>query len=246
MILFLTRYGMLRTNQPDEKTSIAHATIVLPAIVTYIEHEALALRFHPGLLASKRGVPCFTVLTTIRWDVLTIQFKYFHQFRATPWLLKKSEHYAGIYFHSYFVWYIIPNMDYWLHYFMWDATIKHTKVEQRLNLTVWNFSRVWIVPSSHLSHGCHYLAMHYTQYVFSLSLLGKEAPEGWFNIKISSYQYRKSHCGDKTVVRSSYLHNGISYTGKMTSLYWIRALDICLRAYLVLLLNCPFCFMSKA
>ena len=44
-----------------------------------------------------------------------------------------------------------------------------------------------------------------------------------FNIKISSYQYRKSHCGDKTVVRSSYLHNGISYTGKMISLYWIRA-----------------------
>ena len=36
-----------------------------------------------------------------------------------------------------------------------------------------------------------------------------------------SYQYRKSHCGDKTVVRSSYLHNGISYTGKMASLYWI-------------------------
>ena len=41
---------------------------------------------------------------------------------------------------------------------------------------------------------------------------------------MSSYQYRKSHCGDKTVVRSSYLHNGISYTGKMTSLYWIGAL----------------------
>ena len=44
-----------------------------------------------------------------------------------------------------------------------------------------------------------------------------------FNIKMPSYQYRKSHCGDKTVVRSSYLHNGISYTGKMASLYWIRA-----------------------
>ena len=41
---------------------------------------------------------------------------------------------------------------------------------------------------------------------------------------MSSYLYRKSHCGDKTVIRSSYLHNGISYTGKMTSLYWIRAL----------------------
>ena len=48
--------------------------------------------------------------------------------------------------------------------------------------------------------------------------------ELWFYIKMSSYQYRKSHCGDKTVTRSSYLHNGISYTGKMTSLYWIRAL----------------------
>ena len=42
-----------------------------------------------------------------------------------------------------------------------------------------------------------------------------------FNIKMTSYQYMKSHCGDKTVVRSSYLHNGISYTGKMSSLYWI-------------------------
>ena len=48
----------------------------------------------------------------------------------------------------------------------------------------------------------------------------------WFNIKMSSYQYRKSHCGDKTFVRrTSYLHNGISYTGKMSSLYWIRALE---------------------
>ena len=44
-----------------------------------------------------------------------------------------------------------------------------------------------------------------------------------FNIKMTSYQYRKSHCGDKTILRQSYLHNGISYTGKMTSLYWIRA-----------------------
>ena len=42
-------------------------------------------------------------------------------------------------------------------------------------------------------------------------------------IKMSSYQYRKSLCGDK-VVRSSYLHIVISFTGKMSSLYWIRAL----------------------
>ena len=51
------------------------------------------------------------------------------------------------------------------------------------------------------------------------------APESgdWFNIKMLSYQYRKSHCGDKTILRPSYLHNGISYAGKTTSLYWIRA-----------------------
>ena len=48
-------------------------------------------------------------------------------------------------------------------------------------------------------------------------------PGPWFNIKMSSYQYRKSHCGDKTILRPSYLHNGISYTSKMSSLYWIRA-----------------------
>ena len=52
---------------------------------------------------------------------------------------------------------------------------------------------------------------------------------GWdagprFNIKMSFYLDRKSYCGDKTVVWSSYLHNGISYTGEITSLYWIRAL----------------------
>ena len=42
---------------------------------------------------------------------------------------------------------------------------------------------------------------------------------GWFNIKRSSYQSRKSHRGEKTVLP---LHNGFSYTGKMTSVYWIR------------------------
>ena len=49
-------------------------------------------------------------------------------------------------------------------------------------------------------------------------------PGGWINVKMSSYRYIKSHCGDKTILRPSCIHNGISYTGKMTSLYWIRAL----------------------
>ena len=42
-----------------------------------------------------------------------------------------------------------------------------------------------------------------------------------FNTKMSSFQYRKTHCGDKTILRPFYIHNGISYTGKMASLYWI-------------------------
>ena len=42
----------------------------------------------------------------------------------------------------------------------------------------------------------------------------------WFYIKMSYYQYRKSHCGDKTFVRSFSLHNEISYTSKMVSSYW--------------------------
>ena len=54
---------------------------------------------------------------------------------------------------------------------------------------------------------------------------------------MSSYQYRKSHCGDKTVVRSSYLHNGISYTGKMSSLYIESGPWLLMMSYLCL--NCP-------
>ena len=69
----------------------------------------------------------------------------------------------------------------------------------------------------HLIYGCPIFRL-----VAKMKLHDRE-PGPWFNIKMPSYQYRKSHCGDKTVVRSSYLHNGISYTGKMSSLYWIGA-----------------------
>ena len=66
-----------------------------------------------------------------------------------------------------------------------------------------------------------------------------------FNIKMTSYQYRKSHCGDKTILRPSYLHNGISYTGKTTSLYWIRALiAMCVNInFGVLLLSTCWCLL---
>ena len=73
---------------------------------------------------------------------------------------------------------------------------------------------------------------------FVLILISMTPSGSWFNIKMTSYQYRKSHCGDKTVARSSCLHNGISYTGKMSSLYWTSPLatifayhDICLHVH---------------
>ena len=71
------------------------------------------------------------------------------------------------------------------------------------------------------------IAIVYVLY-FSTSTSGPQ-----FKIKMTSFQYRKSHCGDKTIFQPSYLHSGISYTGKTTSLYWIGALhpvDSCLQA----------------
>ena len=45
----------------------------------------------------------------------------------------------------------------------------------------------------------------------------------WCSINIS-YQYRKSHRGDKTFVRTSYLHNGLYYSDKTAPPYSINLL----------------------
>ena len=39
-------------------------------------------------------------------------------------------------------------------------------------------------------------------------------------------EYRDSHSGDKMILQPSYLHNRITYTGKRTCLYWIRAMAV--------------------
>ena len=70
-----------------------------------------------------------------------------------------------------------------------------------------------------LSHVQYWPLDMMTYYIFPFPQVLQPGP--WFNM-MSSYQYRKSHCGDKMIFRPSYLHNGISYTDKMTSLYWIR------------------------
>ena len=62
-------------------------------------------------------------------------------------------------------------------------------------------------------------------YMKYFSGLEKQGPD---SIWRCHHHYRKPHCGDKAVVRSSYLHNGISYTDKMTSLYQTNPLvDSC-------------------
>ena len=75
-----------------------------------------------------------------------------------------------------------------------------------------------------LKYGVHYLTWNDCQSTWRYAINSASGP--WFNIKMPSYQYRKSHCGDKPVVRSSYLHNGISYTDKMASFHWISPQDI--------------------
>ena len=71
---------------------------------------------------------------------------------------------------------------------------------------------------------CKFIFSLYTMRMTSQLKEPINQPGLQFNIKISSYQYRKSHFGDETVGRSYYLYNGISYTGKMASLYWISPL----------------------
>ena len=43
----------------------------------------------------------------------------------------------------------------------------------------------------------------------TLSVPCRKMARGWLNIKMPSYEYRKSHCGDKMILQLSYLHNGV-------------------------------------
>ena len=51
---------------------------------------------------------------------------------------------------------------------------------------------------------------------------GLPAAMAWI-IQGTILPFRELHCGDKVVIKSSYLHSGNSYTGKMVSLCWIKA-----------------------
>ena len=47
---------------------------------------------------------------------------------------------------------------------------------------------------------------------------------------MTSYQYTTPHCGDMMVIRSSFLHNGMSYTGKWyNSIFILKRTPVCLK-----------------
>ena len=87
------------------------------------------------------------------------------------------------------------------------------------------FSEIWIKTETFSFKKLHLTMLSAKKNAMLRGFLNLiSAPGPHINIKMSSYQYRKSHCGDKTILRPSYLHNGVSYTGKTISLYWIGAL----------------------
>ena len=92
---------------------------------------------------------------------------------------------------------------------------------QRAHCRSWGWKKSNIEPRRESTYNHVFSSLNNTPMIWNSITSGSR-----FNIKMTSYQYRKCHCGDKTILRPSYLHNGISYTGKMTSLYWIRALGL--------------------
>ena len=93
-------------------------------------------------------------------------------------------------------------------------TISPTSWQWHENVAFWRYFVIGC-PGS-----CHFDNFRFSQsenFVNMATSAFPNHPSGpWFNIKKSSYQYMKSRCGDKTIWILSYLHNGISYTGKAT------------------------------
>ena len=122
--------------------------------------------------------------------------------------------------------YMVPTLKVWSTNNLCTLMLYVTRFVYILHYSSWH----WLPVTSHksiLANVILFMIVLAVCHAILSSLYENQHPlwaGPWFNIKMSSYQYRKFHCGDKTVVRSSYLHNGISYTDKMTSLYWISPL----------------------
>ena len=129
----------------------------------------------------------------------------------------------------------------WLHIFP-----KSLSIAQSRTVFPIVFERAWVVPVERRcillkkiicmieiqkAYICHLVESLDTYYWWLAEYLiimfffspGRHTFRHLFNIKMSSYHYtcRKSHCGDKVVIRLSNLHNGNSYTDMLASWCWI-------------------------
>ena len=94
----------------------------------------------------------------------------------------------------------------------WPVTRKMFPFDDIIMWVAFIFTRC---IKTHLVHAC------------SMWCFRRWDPWSWFSIKMR-YHKRNSHCGDKTILWPSYLHNGISYIGKTASLYSILNRGHCL------------------
>ena len=163
------------------------------------------------------------------WNVLIVRHFYITDLKAQLWIIVNN---IAQWFHLYqkFIIYhqiiFIPKSMDPVHakykYYIHIHHVRHLYKTSSCILLIIEFNFYWNI-------------LYFTLFMLLVTcivVIYKSVSGAWFNIKMSPYQYRKSHCGDKTVIRSYYLHNEISYTGKMTSLYWISPLDATL-AYLL-------------
>ena len=113
----------------------------------------------------------------------------------------------------------IPIRRFHIHFGNFSSLLHYQGITNHLFFFVVVFLIRYISPNRcHCNWMCEFL-MYSIPYSIWILIQYKDAI-----LKIPSYQYRKFHCGDKTVIRSAYIHNETSYIGNMASLYWISAL----------------------
>ena len=82
-----------------------------------------------------------------------------------------------------------------------------------LILTSWSWYSLWgCWPAAGLALQWPKSTLSQSRFIYPMEVGRANQGHDLFNKKMSSYLYRKSHCGNKTVVRSSYYHNGDSHT----------------------------------
>ena len=130
------------------------------------------------------------------------------------------------------IWYSVTYIHRTVAMFRLEDCIEYMKRWMINNLMNLNNERT-VLPISHNNVNQNQFCHKHQWLSYSTKPVVTEESGPRFNIKMTSYQYRKSHCGDKTILRPSYLHNGISYTAKMISIYWIRPCEFYLTSKVV-------------